>query len=68
MFCLLKNKSVIYKPKPQVWGVGAVYGLDFKLFHVQVGNEGADRGTHGCTIDLFITLTLKRKYIFETKL
>ena len=41
-------------------------GLGFKLFDEQVGNNGADRGTHGCSIDVFIILTLEgEKGIFR---
>ena len=36
-------------------------GFDLKLFHEQVGNERADEGTHGSTLDLFIILTLKEE-------
>ena len=36
-------------------------GLDLKLFHEQVGNEEANRGTHGCTMNLFIILTLENE-------
>ena len=36
-------------------------GFDFKLFHNDVGYEGADGGTHSCTLDLFIILTLEEE-------
>ena len=42
-----------------VWG--RAKGLDFELFHKQVGWEGADLGTHGSTMDLFIILTLEEE-------
>ena len=32
-------------------------GLNFKLFHEDVGYEGADGGSHSCTLYLFIILT-----------
>ena len=32
-------------------------GLDFKLFHKQVGSEGTDGEAHGCTMYWFIVLT-----------
>ena len=32
-----------------------------KLFHEDVGCEGADGGPHSCTLDLFIILTLKEE-------
>ena len=41
------------------WGVEAVLRALTSNFHEQVGNEGADGGTHGCTTDLFIILTLE---------
>ena len=50
-----------------VWG--RAWGLDFELFHKQVGNEGADGGTHGRTMDLFVILTLEGEIcVFEAKL
>ena len=36
-------------------------GFGFKLFHEQVGYERADGGTHGCSMDLFIILTLEEE-------
>ena len=36
-------------------------GLYFKLFHKGVCYEGADGGTHSCTLDLFIILTLEEE-------
>ena len=58
MFCLLDDKGVIdvSKPKPG-WIGGSADGLRFKLFHVQIGNEGANGGTHGCAMDLLKILT-----------
>ena len=48
-------------------GGGRVYGLNLKLFHEEVCDEGADRGIHGCTINLFIILTLEEEVcVFET--
>ena len=42
------------------WGVwGRAKGLDFEPFHEQAGNEGAEGGTHGSTMDMFIILTLE---------
>ena len=43
--------------------MGRAKGHGLKLFHKQVGSEGADRGTHGNTMDLFIILW-KRKCMF----
>ena len=53
-----------------MWGVwGRPKGLDFELFHKQVGNEGADGGTHGSTMELFIILTLEEEVcVFEAEL
>ena len=42
-------------------GGGRVYGLDFKFFHEQVGDMQADGGTHGCTMDLIIILTMEEE-------
>ena len=52
------------------WGMwDRAKDLDFKLFHKQVGNEGANRGFHGSTMDLFIILTLEEEVcVFEAKL
>ena len=36
-------------------------GFDFKLFYEDVGYEGADGGTHSCTLDLFLILTLEEE-------
>ena len=36
-------------------------GFDFKLFHKDVCYEGANRGPHDCTLDLFIILTLEEE-------
>ena len=36
-------------------------GFDFKLCHEDVGYEGADGGSHSCTLDLFIILTLEEE-------
>ena len=54
----------------QVQGVGgSAKGFDLKLFHEQVGNEGADGGTHGCTMYLLIILTLEEEVcVFKTEL
>ena len=38
---------------------GSAKGFDLKLFHEQVDNNGANGGTHGCTMYLFIILTLE---------
>ena len=35
------------------WARSRSDGLDLKLFHEQVSNEGANRGTNGFTMDLF---------------
>ena len=36
-------------------------GFYFKLFHEDVSYEGAGGGTHSCTLDLFIILTLEEE-------
>ena len=59
--------SAYLSHKQGVWGKAK--GLDFELFHKGIGNEGADGGTHGSTIDLFIILTLEEEVCaFEAKL
>ena len=43
-------------------GVGVeLRAFTSKLFHGDVGYEGADGGPHKCTLDLFIILTLKEE-------
>ena len=62
VFCLVDVKSVIHKPEPQGRGGGeGGEGLHFKFFHKDVCYEGADGGTHSCTLDLFIILTLEEE-------
>ena len=69
--CLCVSLVELWKCCLQTWAIGMggggrVYGLDFKLFHEQV--EGAYRGTHGCTMDLFVILTLQEEvHVFVTK-
>ena len=49
------------------WGRDDDFGL--KLFHEQVGNKRTDRGTYGCTMDLFEIYTLEDKEgIFKANL
>ena len=43
------------------WGGGAVLRSLTLLFHEQVGDEGAEWGTHGCTMNLFVILTLEEE-------
>ena len=38
-----------------------VEGLDFKLFYEDVCYEGADGGSHSCTLYLLIILTLEEE-------
>ena len=40
---------------------GGTKGFYLKLFHEDVGNEGADWGPCSCTLDLFIILTLEEE-------
>ena len=42
-------------------GVGGTKGFYFKLFHEDVGYEGAEGASHSCTLDLFIILTLEEE-------
>ena len=62
VFCLVDDKSVIHKPEPKGRGVGeGGKGFDFKLFHEDVSYEVVDGGSHSCTLDLFIILTLEEE-------
>ena len=62
MFCLLDEKGVINKPnqKPE-WIGESADGLRFKLPYEQLGYNGTDRKTDGCTRDLFIILALEEE-------
>ena len=54
----------MYHPQTLARGKGVGKGLegfDFKLFHEDVGYEGADGGSHSCTLNLFIILTLEEE-------
>ena len=43
-------------------GVGTgLEGFNFKLFHEDVGYDGADGGSHSCTLCLLIILTLEEE-------
>ena len=62
VFCLVDDKCVTYKPEPK--GRGVLAGgecLYFQLFHKDVCYEEAKGGTHSCTLDLFIILTLEEE-------
>ena len=49
--------------------VGRAEGLDLKLFYKQIGDERADKETHGSTMDLFIILTLEEEVcVFDAEL
>ena len=62
MFCLVDYKGVIYKPEPNGRGMGeGGEGLYLKLFHKDVSYEGADGGSHSCTLYLLVILTLAEK-------
>ena len=54
---MTKVSSTNLSHKQGAWG--SAKGFDLKLFHEQVGNEGVTRGTHSCTMYLFIILTLE---------
>ena len=44
-------------------------GFDFKLFHEQVGYEGANGETHGFAMYLFILLTMEEEVgVFKAEL
>ena len=43
--------------------------FDLKLSHEEVGYEGTDGRTHGCTMELFIKLTLEEEVcVFKAEL
>ena len=70
VFCLVdKNNPHQHTLAKSVEGRGRAKGLDFKLLHEQVGNEGANGGTHGSTLNLFIILILEEEVcIFKAEL
>ena len=48
---------------------GGLEGFDFKLFHEDVGYEGADGGSHSCSLCLLVILTLEEEVgLGETEL
>ena len=57
---MTKVSSRNLNQREEGWGEGGE-GFDFKLFHKDVSYEGADGGTHSCTLDLFIILTLEEE-------
>ena len=64
---MTKLSSRYLSQKWRVWG--RAKGTDFELFHKQVGNEGANGGIHGSTMDLFIILTLEEEVcVFEANI
>ena len=69
LFCLLDDKGVINIPKPKPWCFGgSADGCGFKLFCKQASYNGTYREIHGCTMDLFIILTLEEEVgIFQTE-
>ena len=69
MFCPLDDKGVTNIPKPKPgWIWDSADGPGFKLFCEQVVDTGTNRGTHGCTMDLFIILTLEEEIsIFQAE-
>ena len=56
---MTKVSSTYLNQKPG--GSGSSESWSFKVFHVQVGYYGADKGPQGCPFHLFIELTLKGK-------
>ena len=61
-------KELLPEPKPR-WIGDTADGLGFKLFKNRLVTKGLVVGAHGCTMDLFITLTLEEETgIFKAKL
>ena len=56
---MTKVSSINLRHKWGVWG--SAKGLYLKLFHEQVGNEGANEGTHNCTMNMFKILILEEE-------
>ena len=50
--CVVSSKN--FSHRQGVWG--SAKGLDLRLFHKQVRDEEADGGTHGCTLNLFVSI------------
>ena len=66
---LVDEKGIIHIPAPKPRGGGSTLSFLFQVLHVEVGNNGADWGTHSSTLNLFIELVLERKVgVLETKL
>ena len=51
---MTKVSSTYFSHKQVVWCIAK--SLNFKLFNKQVDNKGANKETHGSTMDLFIFL------------
>ena len=61
VFCLVDDKGVIYKPEPK-GGVGKEERAFTSNSSIKMlAMRGADGGTHSCTLDLFIILTLEEE-------
>ena len=62
----------MYRPQTLTTGRGVwggLEGFDFKLFHEDVGYEGADGGFHSCSLCLLVILTLEEEVgLGETEL
>ena len=64
---MTKVSSTNLSHREGVWG--GAKGFHFRLFHEDVGYEGADGGSHSCNLDLFIILTLDEEIgVGETEL
>ena len=61
MFCLWMTKVSSTNPSHRQGVWGRAKSLDLKLFHKQVDDEGANGGTHGSPLNLFIILTLEEE-------
>ena len=60
VFCLIDDKVSSTNLSHREGRVGeGLEGFDFKLIHEDVSYEGADGGSHSCTLYLFIILTLE---------
>ena len=56
---MTKVSSTNLSQREGVWEGGE--GLYFKVFYEDVGYEGADGGSHSCTLYLFIILILEEE-------
>ena len=62
---LVDDKGAIHIPVPEPRGWVQYLELLLQVLHVEIGHNGANWGTHGCTLNLFVELVLERKVVCQ---